>query len=50
MSLLLKLFINRDLKRNMSSILRLSQTIYALISSINVYLVTLILTKDLNVF
>ena len=50
MSLLSKLFINRDLKRNISSILRLLQTICALISSINVYLLTLISTKDLNIF
>ena len=49
-SLSSKLFIDRDLKRNISSILRLSQTICALILSINVYSVTSVLTKDLNVF
>ena len=50
MSLSSKLFINRDLKRSISLILRLSQTIYALILLINVYSVTLVLIKDLNIF
>ena len=50
MSLLSKLFIDRDLKRDMSLILRLSQTIYALILLINVYSVISVLTKDLNIF
>ena len=50
MSLLLKFFIDRDLKRNINLIFRLLQTIYALILSINVYSVTSMLTKDLNVF
>ena len=50
MSLSSKLFINRDLKRDMSLIFRLSQTIYALISSINVYSVTSVLTRNLKIF
>ena len=50
MSLSLKLFINRDLKRNMILIFRLSQTIYALILSINVYSVTSMLTRNLKIF
>ena len=50
MSLLLKFFIDRDLKRDISSIFKLSQTIYALILLINLYSVTSVLTKDLNIF
>ena len=50
MSLSLKLFINRDLKRDISLIFKLLQTICALISSINVYLMTSVLIKNLNIF
>ena len=50
MSLSSKLFIDRNLKKDMSLIFKLSQTIYALILSINVYSVTSVLTKDLNIF
>ena len=50
MSLSSKFFINRDLKRNISLILRLLKINYALILLINVYSITLMLTKTLNVF
>ena len=50
MNLLSKLFINYNLKKDINLIFKLLQTIYALILLINVYLVTLVLIKDLNIF
>ena len=50
MSLLLKFFIKRNLKIDIILILKLLQVIYALILSINVYLVTLILIKNSKIF